>query len=84
MNVLKSLTLNDKTYDSFKDRESVKSINGSKPDENGNIDIETPDLENYATKRYVDDEIDIIRHDFATLEYVDGLVGNIEALLGGI
>ena len=39
MNVLKSLTLNGKTYDSFNDKEAVKLINNMKPDENGNINI---------------------------------------------
>jgi hypothetical protein len=39
MNGLKSLTLNGKTYDSFNDKEAVRSINDKKPDENGNINI---------------------------------------------
>lgn len=40
MSTLNSLTLNGKKYDSFKDKEAVKSINGTKPDENGNVNIE--------------------------------------------
>ena len=42
-NEMKSLTLNGKTYDSFPDKSAVKSINGAKPDENGNVKIAIPD-----------------------------------------
>lgn len=38
-NEMKSLTLNGKTYDSFPDKSAVKSINGAKPDENGNVEV---------------------------------------------
>jgi hypothetical protein len=74
MNVLKSLTLNDKTYDSFNDKEAIKSINGTKPDENGNVNVELPDLENYATQQYVEDEIDTIRHEVVTSSTLNELV----------
>ena len=45
MNEMKSLTLNGKTYDSFPDKNAVKSINGQTPDENGNVAIEFPDAD---------------------------------------
>lgn len=37
MNIMKSITLNDKTYDSFNDQTAIKSINEQLPDENGDI-----------------------------------------------
>lgn len=40
--------------------------------------------DNLATKEYVDEEIETIRHTAATQQYVDNLIGNVETLLGGI
>ena len=54
-------------------------------EEKAEILAEIEDLKtNYATKQYLDDEIDTIRHEVATQEYVDNALGDIEALLGGI
>jgi hypothetical protein len=40
VNELKSLTMNGTTYNSFPDKAAVRSINGEKPDANGNVEIQ--------------------------------------------
>lgn len=42
INEMKTLTLNGKTYDSFVDQRAVKAINGTAPDESGNVEITIP------------------------------------------
>jgi hypothetical protein len=39
MNTLNSLTLNGNTYDSFPDKTAVKTVNGTVPDGNGDVDL---------------------------------------------
>jgi hypothetical protein len=71
MNVLKSLTLKDKTYDSFTDKEAVKSINGLKPDENGNLNL-VSSWNDLSDKPFYDET------KTATLDYTNLPTTNIE------
>ena len=68
MNQLKSLTINDTLYDSFTDKEAVKTINGINPDENNNVNIEMP---------FFDEGNKTATLDFANLPDVSVLTGDL-------
>lgn len=69
---MKSLTLNGKTYDSFVDKDAVRTINGTAPDANGNVVVETGGVSDEQVSSAVSSWLD--EHPEATTTVPDGSI----------